>query len=646
MTDAPSRRRLRVALLALGVFALTCLVFVPALDADWVLWDDDRNFTENYAWRGLSAEHLRWMWTTFHMGPYQPLTWMSYGLDFTLWGLDARAFHVTNLALHALAATLVFLAARRLIGVAVPNVASWLHDTGGVLTALFFGIHPLRCESVCWITERRDVLSGVLFAATLVAWIAHTQSSATRKSAAYWASIVLFALSLLAKATGMMLPLALLVLDVYPLRRSQRGWRALVVEKLPLFALSLAFGAAALRGQALQGDTLQGLATLGIGARVSLAAHALLFYVEKTIWPQALLPIYEMRGTPRFVFAIGGAIVLTIALVAWRRRAPALLAAWIAFVVIVAPVSGLAQAGRQLAADRYTYLSCMPFAVLFGGSLVWIASIRPALHRAVLGIGAIVTLALGFAAFRQADIWTSSERLWSWTLDHDPASATAVQNLGAAHLLRGANAIDPAQRDVSLMKARELFQREIDRTDQPQSWVNLGLVTLLQATGDESARRTQLERALQEIEKGIAVGRERGQALAIWRLHRGVVLYQLGRVDEALTELEEFVAHEPNSLQGRRTLSLVLASAGKSLEAIDQLLVALEMEPDDATLWLRMAALQTAIGRVDGARAAYERVVEVRTRAIGAEAAEADPFVKQARAALAQHDATSGGPKQ
>ena len=156
------------------IVALVVLAFWPAFSAGFLDWDDDRNFTDNTAYRGLSAQHLAWMATTHHMGPYQPLSWWTLGVDYTLWGMDPRGYHATNVLLHALTALAFYALALRLLplcwkGANVPGGRAV--QLAAAAAALLFALHPLRCESVVWVTERRDVLSGVFFVLTLWAWL-------------------------------------------------------------------------------------------------------------------------------------------------------------------------------------------------------------------------------------------------------------------------------------------------------------------------------------------------------------------------------------------------------------------------------------------------------------------------------------------
>src|SRR6267378_1919037 len=241
------------AVLALVSF----VVFVPALEGGFLNWDDDQNFVDNPNYRGLGVSQLRWMFTTFLMGHYIPLTWMTLGLDYVVWGMNPVGYHLTNLLLHAANAVLFYFMALRLLRASVPGGyadGSWALTLGSGFATLLFAVHPLRAESVAWITERRDVLSGLFYLAAVVAYLRYCdgavpEGSRTRKW--YWASLGLFVLALLSKAMAVTLPVILLTLDVYPLRRlgGGRPWatsRAVVTEKLPFFVLSLAAGVIAL----------------------------------------------------------------------------------------------------------------------------------------------------------------------------------------------------------------------------------------------------------------------------------------------------------------------------------------------------------------------------------------------------------------
>src|SRR3990167_5419391 len=233
------------------VTAVTLLAFLPSLQGEFLNWDDDENFLFNPHYRGLGWTQIRWMFTATHSGLYIPVTWLTLGLDHVLWGLDPRGYHLTSVVLHALNATLFYLLARRLLATglaAPPGAVSW----GAVVAALFFSLHPLRVESVAWATERRDVVVGLLGLLTVSAYLrAWRQGAGGRLHRGwYWAAVGCFALALLSKSIAVGLPVGLLALYLFPLRRAAAppGARAphlaaLAAEKLPFLALAAGISA-------------------------------------------------------------------------------------------------------------------------------------------------------------------------------------------------------------------------------------------------------------------------------------------------------------------------------------------------------------------------------------------------------------------
>src|SRR2546426_1641125 len=194
-------------LLPVLIALVTFVPFLPTLDNQFVNWDDERNFLDNYHYRGLGWTYLRWMWTTFHMGHYAPLTWMTFGLDYLVWGLKPVGYHLSNLLLHATNAAVFYLVARRILGSALPGS----RERGNVglaaaagFAALLFALHPLRVESVAWATERRDVLSGLCYLLALLAYLRAGEQGARGRSgcgrSGYWASVGLFVCALLSKS--------------------------------------------------------------------------------------------------------------------------------------------------------------------------------------------------------------------------------------------------------------------------------------------------------------------------------------------------------------------------------------------------------------------------------------------------------------
>lgn len=427
--------------LPLVVACLTAACFLPSLRSDFVLWDDDLNVTGNRRYRGLSAAHVKWMFTTLHGGHYQPLSWVTLGLDHALWGMNATGYHLTSLALHTATAVAVY----ALLLAMLDRRATFGAHVAAALGALFFAVHPLRVESVAWVTERRDVLSGLFFVLTLLAYLRMQRADGAVRRRWLALSLAAFALSLLSKAWGMTLPVVLLALDVFPLRRLPGAtWRArahVVLEKLPWAVL--AGGAAAVAFTAQHRiDAMKTLADHGPFERTLQATYGICFYLWKTLVPTNLSPLYILPdelsvATARFAAPLALAAVVTVATVLGARRRPWLLAAWVAYVAILSPVLGVAQTGPQLAADRYTYLASLPLAALFAAGVERLLAARPRRAPLVLAVASAIVAAYGVACARQTLVWRDSMTLWNHAIRVDPGNFVAWTNRGWTRHLAG-----------------------------------------------------------------------------------------------------------------------------------------------------------------------------------------------------------------
>jgi tetratricopeptide (TPR) repeat protein len=438
------------------IFLLTAAAFLPTLQNGFVDWDDGAALVENPHYRGLGWEQLRWMFTSFQLGHYQPLTWVSFGLDYLLWGMDPFGYHLTNLLLHAVNALLFYFLSLRLLSLAASGpVASGdvARRVAAGFAALLFAVHPLRVESVAWATERRDVLSGLFWLLTLLAYL----KAATGERKGKWlaAALVAYVFSLLSKAVGITLPFVLLALDVYPLRRLGGGagsWfgrdaRSVWREKILFLLPAIGTAAAALIAQHDAG-ALKSLEAHGIGPRLAQIFFGAVFYAWKTAIPAGLSPLYELptRFTPcdwPFAMSAAAVVVISGALFAARRRWPAALTAWVCYLIILAPVLGIAQSGDQLVADRYTYLSCLGWALLGGAGLLycWHARVRKQMGRltflACLGLAGAVVIVLGALTWKQVKVWRDSESLWAQAVAVDPQAPYARMKLAVAQGRQG-----------------------------------------------------------------------------------------------------------------------------------------------------------------------------------------------------------------
>ncbi|MBI2526152.1 MAG: tetratricopeptide repeat protein [Candidatus Rokubacteria bacterium] len=651
-----------------ALVALVCLVsfaaFLPALGADWVNGDDPENFLKNEGYRGLGRAQLRWMFTAFHMGHYHPLTWMTLGADFAIWGLNPFGFHLTSLLLHSAAAVAFLHVARRLLRAAQPAGAGEAAlGVGATAAALLFAVHPLRVESVVWISERRDVLSGLLY---LMAVLAYLEAVAARAAGAvprgrrwYGASLVLFVAALLSKALVVSLPVVLVILDVYPLRRlgGATGWgtaaaRRVWVEKVPFVLLALAATVVAFLARAPVGAAA-GLQDFGIAERVLLSLYGYAFYLGKTLFPYPLSPLYEMSesldlsSTP--VLGSAGAVLLLAAgSVALRRRWPALCAAAATYAVTLLPVIGVVQSGPQIAADRYTYLACLGWALLFGAAVVWVLRRREegrvgrGVMLAVLAASVLATAGLGYGAWEQSRIWRDSESLWRVAVAADPRCVVCRNNLGHSLLaqgrhreaelefrvsgtLRGGRAA--AHNNLGTALAYQGRYTEAEGEFAEAMRLSPRLADAPANLGALHARQGRYLEAIPLLRRALALAPDFPGArvnLAHTLKNQGAALVRAGRLAEALALFAEAVQLSADDADTFLNLGRVLMELGREREALAPLERAVAVAPRDgpARFWLARALLRS--GDLTGA-ARHAAVLDEIDPALGASLRSADP---------------------
>ncbi|HEY2905533.1 MAG TPA: tetratricopeptide repeat protein [Vicinamibacterales bacterium] len=428
------------------VAAGTVLAFLPTLGNGFVNFDDDRLLLHNPYLRLAPAQTLRWIFSTTFLGHYQPLAWLSLWMDYAIGGVSPVVYHVDSLLWHAAAgvvaySVLVDLLSRTEAGRSAEPVRLRACAAAG---ALFWAVHPLRVESVAWISERRDPVSLVCWLLALRACLLALDAGSERQ-ATRWriGSYALLTLSLLAKAWGMTFFLTLLAIDIFPLRRLPVGpgavtdarYRAVWREKIPYALLGAAAGAGAWLAQRVQPDTMLSTGEWSGTARFLQAAYGLCFYVWKTLWPTNLAAMYELPArlqpslTSLFVVCLIVAAAAAAAIVVTARRHPEFLAAAIAYVATVAPVLGFAQSGPQLVADRYAYVSSLAFSAIVAGGLL-ILSQRSWSRVAAPTIACLV--ALGALTWRQTEVWHDSATLWLHALETGHPSYVAYVNYGQA----------------------------------------------------------------------------------------------------------------------------------------------------------------------------------------------------------------------
>jgi Flp pilus assembly protein TadD len=438
------------------VFALTAWIYLPVRGFDFVAYKDPIHVSANpEVAAGLSGAGLAWAFTTFRAANWHPLTWLAHMLDVELFGLDAGSHHLVSLALHLVNVLLLYAVLRRLrLGVALAT---------GITSV--FALHPLRVESVAWIAERKDVLSGTFF--LLCLWL--YANAVLHGGRRLWL-VLCCALGLMVKPTLVCLPLVLLVLDKWPLERKE-PLRARLREKLPLFLLAGASALVTLAAHA-RGGALQSFERLPLEVRVAHAPVALFGYVRRLFWPADLACYYPHPAllgegppevwTPGAILALLGALALVA--VAPTRRA------WFTgglgwTYVLLAPVIGIVQVGGEALADRYTYLALIGFSIL-----VFIKLREHLGERGLLLFLVPLLVALGWSTQRTLSAWRDTTTLFHRALEAAPDNPVIATRLGT--VLTETGSYEEAR--AHLERAIELAPRD------PRPRTRLGLLLLLQ----------------------------------------------------------------------------------------------------------------------------------------------------------------------
>jgi len=595
---------------------LACAVYFPAHRCGFLRLDDDVYVTDNPLVReGLTLEGLRWALRSTDADNWHPLTWVSLMLDVSVFGLDPRGMHAVNVALHALSAALLFLALHRLTG----------ERGASALVAALFAVHPLRVEAVAWVAERKEVLAGLFFMLTLIAYTRHARRPGT---GSYLLVAAALAAGLLAKPMLVSVPALLLVLDFWPLGR--RALPRLLAEKLPLLALSLGSALATVSAQS-RGGALGSFQAIPLGARVANAAAAYAAYLGQAFWPARLAVFYPHPATYpadrlhalTLPAILSGALLASVSLLVARsaRRRPYLAAGWCWYLGMLVPVIGIVQVGMQARADRYTYLPLIGIEL----AVVWLArdlARERGLERLARAAALAVLALLAAATWRQIGYWRDDVTLYEHALRVTSDNYLAHNNLGvelsrrgrlapAAEQFQAAIRIKPDYPDAlvnlgaaSLSSGRsgeaaELFARAARSAPSlPRAWSGLGAARL--RLGDARAARGAFEEALR-----LDPGFEEGQN------GLGVVWMEQGGLDEAARRFEAALALRPDYPEAHCNLGKVLRAAGRADEAARHQDAALRARPDYAEAHRELGLLLAARGERELALAHIRRAREL-----------------------------------
>jgi len=507
-------------LIVLGLATLVWIVFGQTAHFDWVRYDDhDYVYRSGHVTSGLSFSNVAWAFTHFHAANWHPITTLSHMLDCQLLGVNPGLHHFSSVVVHTLAAIVLFFALDSLTG------KIWR----SAFVAAVFAIHPLRAESVAWIAERKDVLSGLFFALTLLAWSNYVR----RKSVArYLIALFAAALGTLSKPMLVTIPFMLLLIDYWPLNRFQKEKIiSLVLEKIPFALFATVSAVATVLAQHGSIDTFG----FSFPLRFENAIVSYAIYLRQLIWPVDLAVLYP--HPEKFVpfLTIAGCAALLVALSAiaiiYRKRFPFLFTGWFWFVGMLVPVIGIVQVGRQSHADRYTYLPLIGITI----AIVWLVAELTARWRLQKQIGAIactiITIALSACAYHQTTFWRNADSLWPHTL------AVTTNNDGA-HLAFATSLFAEGKTEEAIAHARAA---------------------------------AEIRPAAAGVYGEIPVGLE-GKPL-----------------DEAILFWSAQVEAEPNKIGAHNTFGVLLVQKHQTRAAIEQWETALELDPNDGNAQSNLA---------------------------------------------------------
>lgn len=450
----------------IAVVILSFLIFIPDLRNGFLYtWDDSVYIVYNEHINELTGNTVRWAFSTTYADYWAPLTWISLALDRAIWGLNPFGYHLTNNILHAMNAGIFFLTClmlltQHLLLQSREGKRSMILTTdralyAALLASIIFAVHPLRVESVAWASQRKDVLSFFFGIAAALFYLKHAEEAAARLRSSnkslvfasswyYWLSVFSYGHSLLSKPMFVTLPVILLILDWFPLKRFKRtALKGPLLEKAPFILFS---GIAAVITALVHSSTLVPVQLSPISSRILIAGKAVISYMWLTLWPVNLIPFHVHPGnilgmSLAYIPPLFLVLAITLCCAFLIKRLPVLMASWLIYLVTLLPVLGLVQGGLTEIADRFTYLPSLPLSLLIALCVIALTVRLAASRMAIVIISAVTALLLMIACYLtviQISHWKDDVTLWSRAIDVKPHfSGRTYFQRGRSYAARG-----------------------------------------------------------------------------------------------------------------------------------------------------------------------------------------------------------------
>ena len=588
--SAPSNRHSSTRTVAFSLLLVvgTCVLYSPVHNHDFLNYDDDVYVSHNtHVAAGLSWQSVRWSLTATEQANWHPVTWLSHALDCQLFGLDPGYHHLSNVVIHTLNVLLLFLLLQQATGAVGCSF----------LVAALFAWHPFNVGSVAWVAERKNLLSTFFFFLTLGAYSWYVRKPEFRRLIVV---VGIFVLALASKPMAVTLPFVLLLLDYWPLQRvagltepsprlfiPQQSVRFLLLEKVPLFALSAASSAITVWAQR-SGEALRSLHAFPLSARMENALYSYAIYMWKTFWPSGFAVYYPHPGTslPLWKPALAALVLCSVSVVVWMQRTarPYLIVGWLWFLGTLLPVIGIVQVGDQAMADRYAYLPLIGLFVMAVWGLTEFLDLRHAGRKLRRGLAVVTVGAVALLAVLQIDYWQDSVSIWSHTVKVTPENALAEKQLGSALVVQG----DSEQAMPHLLNVARLTPSDLP------THVNIGVYYAAQGRTQEATEQfekvveltnhgsldfeDQRYRASSLLDLGFAYALSKDYPRALMSFQRANQS-NAAMVDQTIEGINNSLVSSPSQSAYIRD-SLLLRAKGKDKEASSMLEGVVKANPD------------------------------------------------------------------
>lgn len=614
ISPAPTRL-IRAWQAGILVALLAFVIFLPALTNDFVTWDDDRFISENKDITSMDPYFFKWIFTNLK-AQWAPLRWLSHAIDYKLWGLNPAGHHLTSVILHALNTFLVVVLVAKLFACARPTHSPSLsgEDTrhfmrkalvAGTVTGLVFAVHPLRVESVAWVSARKDVLYAFFTLASLLFYLKYATVTRKKETGIYYLlSLFSFIMAVMSKAMAFTLPFVFIILDMYPLKRiNVRSFfknRGVLIEKIPFFIVSIASIIITLSAHE-EMDAVVSLQNSPLLERIPVVFKSLSFYLTKMVWPSNLAPFHPYpTGISFLTFEYIGSFILVTAITvfcifSWRRGRSIWIAVWAYFVITLLPVLGIVRVGAYFAAERYTYMPSIGLFLLIGVgvSLLWEKADRKE-HvfllnkKLIISICTLTIALLSIITVRQTRVWKDSIALWSFELERYPKNIFSLPSRAKAYVALGdmQKAFDDLNRAIrdnpsnsfaydGRAKAYIALQKYEEAIKDLDTFIALRPDSQ-KGYGDRCGAYLQagnVQRAIKDCSRAIELNPKDEVALN----NRGFAHFLSGETEKAIKDYSEAISLNPMDPGFYRNRGIAYLKAGKKDESIEDLQKAVKL---------------------------------------------------------------------